>query len=148
MENKEEDIEGQLAEVEIHAHEGPHLPKEYLNLVRSRWMRSYRHCNDYMKLVQADAYYNAYGVYIINILNRPTTLVRLAVLGDDHDVVLGFGVAEGNTLHYVEVPTAYRRNGIGRNLVPEKIEWFSSLTKVGMKLWAEKFPYAKFNPFT
>lgn len=134
-------------EMEIHAHEGKYLPKQYLNLVRARWARSYRHNNDYMKLVQADAYYNAYSVYIMHILNRPSTTVRLAVLQEDPDVVLGFSVAEGNFLHYVEVPTAYRRQGIGRSLVPEKVEWFSHLTKLGMRLWAEKAPNAKFSPF-
>lgn len=146
MGNSKEAIEPSM--VEIHAHEGKYLPAQYLNLVRSRWMRSYRHCNDYMKLVDPAAYYQAYGVYILNILSRPTTVVRLAVLQEDHDVVLGFGVAENTLLHYVEVPTAYRKQGIGRNLVPEKVEWFSHLTKLGMKLWSLKAPHARFSPFT
>lgn len=145
MENKEEIGS---SEIEIHLHEGKHLPKQYRNLILSRWMHSYRRGNDYIKLINPQAYYSAYEVYILHILNRPLTSVRLAVLADDHDVVLGFGVSEGTMLHYVEVPKAYRRNGIGANLVPEKIEWFSHLTKIGMKLWAQKSPYAKFNPFT
>lgn len=137
----------EIPHLEIHAHEGKHLPRQYLNLVRSRWMRSYRHCNDYMKLVDADAYYNAYGVYVLHILNRPNTIVRVAVLGDDADVVLGFSVMENEVLHYVEVPKVYRKQGIGRNLVPGEVKWFSSLTKTGVRLWAEKAPHAKFNPF-
>lgn len=145
MENKKAPIEEGM--VEIHLYEGRKLPEQYLNLVRSRWKRSYRHCNDFMKLVYAPAYYQAYSVYIENILNRPTCEVRLAVLADDNDVVLGFGVAERNVLHYVEVPTAYRKNGIGRNLIPEKVEWFTHLTKIGLKLWGRKFPDAKLNPF-
>lgn len=139
--------EEEVAMVEIHAHEGRHLPKQYLNLVRSRWMRSYRKCNDFMRLIDSAAYYQAYSVYVDVILNRPTTTVRLAVLQEDHDVVLGFSVAEGNKLHYVAVPVLNRRQGLGRNLLPEKVEWFSHITKIGLKLWPIKFPDAKFSPF-
>lgn len=141
MEDKEQSL------VEIHQYPGKHLPGQYLNLVRSRWMRSYRFSNDYMRLTHAGAYYQAYGVYVMSILGRPTTKVRLAVLEEDNDVVLGFGVMDGTCLHYVEVPRAYRRNGIGTHLVPRKIEWFTHLTKIGMKLWSTKAPHARLNPF-
>lgn len=141
MENNQESL------VEIHLYEGRHLPKQYLNLVRSRWSRSYKHSNAYMKLVYAEAYYNWYSVYIMHILNRPNTVVRLAMLADDLDVILGFSVIEGDALHYVEVKGDYRRMGIGRNLVPEKIVYFSHITKIGARIWATKAPYARFNPF-
>ncbi len=133
--------------VQICAWQGKLLPKQYLNLVRSRWMRSYRHTNDYMKLVDSAAYYCAYSVYVELILNRPNTIVRLALLEEDDDVALGFSVVEGNCLHYVEVPRVNRRQGIGRALVPEKIEWFTHLTKIGMRIWSTKAPDAKLNPF-
>ncbi len=135
------------ARVQICAWAGRDLPKQYLNLVRSRWMRSYKHSNDYMKLVHSEAYYCAYSVYVENVLNRPNTTVRLALLEEDDDVALGFSVVENTCLHYVEVPKVNRGQGIGRALVPDKIEWFSHLTKIGFKLWAEKAPDAKFNPF-
>lgn len=144
-EKMENSIEPSL--VEIYAWQGKLLPKRYLNLVRSRWMRSYRHCNDYMKLVDAAAYYFAYGVYIENILRRPNTVVRLALLEEDDDVALGFSVVEGSCLHYVEVPKSNRKQGIGRALVPDRIDWFSHLTKIGQRLWSTKAPNAKFNPY-
>lgn len=143
MEDKKEAV----GRIEIHVHKGRLLPRQYLNLVRARWMRSYRHNNDYMKLIDSDSYYQAYSKYIMSILGREETIVRLAVLEEDSDVTLGFGVSENTTLHYVEVPTAYRRQGIGGGLVPTDIKWFTHLTKTGIKLWAEKFPQAKFNPF-
>ena len=133
--------------IEIHAHEGKWLPKQYVNLVRSRWMRSYRRCNDYMRLVDADSYYHAYSNYITVVLGRPRTIVRLAVLSDDNDVALGFSVCELKVLHYVDVPKVYRKKGIGRSLVPEQIEWFTHLTRIGARLWSTKAPHAKFSPF-
>lgn len=144
MENKKE-IERSL--VNICAWQGKLLPKQYLNLVRSRWMRSYRHNNDYMKLTDAAAYYCAYSVYVERILARPNAIVRLALLDEDDDVALGFSVIEKNCLHYVEVPKVNRGHGIGRALVVEKIDWFTHLTKIGMRIWSTKAPDAKFNPF-
>lgn len=136
-----------LTECEIHAYAGKDTPKRFLNLIRSRWMRSYKHDNDFMRLVHPEAYYFAYSHYVDKVLSRPNTEVRFAVLADDNDVVLGFSVTEGTALHYVHVPKDYRRNGIAGALVPKKIEWITHLTKIGMRIWAEKLPDAKFNPF-
>ena len=142
MANQEE-----IASYEIHLYAGKDVPKRYINLIRSRWMRSYKHDNDFMKLADPEGYYFSYSGYIESILNRPRTDVRFAVLSDDDDVVLGFSVTEANILHYVHVPKAYRKNGIAKMLLPDKIDWFSHLTKIGIKLWATKVPHAKFNPF-
>lgn len=133
--------------VEVHKHEGKKLPVQYLNLVRSRWMRSYRRHNDFIKLIDAASYFGAYEPYVVGVLNRPTTIVRLAVLQEDRDVVLGFSVSQGSVLHYVDVPTPNRRQGIGKSLVPQEIGWFSHITRIGMKIWPSKFPNAKFSPF-
>ncbi len=97
------------AAIEIFAYPGTRLPKQYINLVKSRWIRNYRTQNDFMKMVHAPCYYSAYNVYISNILNR---------------------------------------QGIGRLLVPEYIESFSHITRIGIQIWHKKFPRAKFNPFT
>lgn len=133
---------------EIHCFEGKHVPVNYLDVVRSRWARTYRHCNDYMKLIYPPAYYFAYDVYIKRILERQKVEVRIAVLQDDHDVVLGFSVTEGtNILHYVEVKRVMRRNGIANALVPDRIDWFTHLTKTGLRIWSRKNPDAKFSPF-
>ncbi len=136
------------AAIEIFAYPGTRLPKQYINLVKSRWIRNYRTQNDFMKMVHAPCYYSAYNVYISNILNRDSSIVRLAVLSEDNDVVLGFSIMAGSNLHYVHVPKGYRRQGIGRLLVPEYIESFSHITRIGIQIWHKKFPRAKFNPFT
>lgn len=135
------------AVIEIVAYPGSVLPKQYINLVKSRWIRNYKKENDYMKLVHPPAYYAAYSSYIAGIMGSPRTLIRLALLQEDPDVVLGFSVMRSSTLDYIHVPKGYRRQGIGRMLVPEYIEYFSHLTKIGINIWYKKFPKAKFNPF-
>jgi hypothetical protein len=73
--------------------------------------------------------------------------VRLAVLGDDSDVVLGFSCSRGDVLDYVHVHKDYRRNGIGCSLISEGIQTITHLTHNGMSFWTAVLPNTKFNPF-
>lgn len=142
MENKKKIV------VHIRAYKSAELPEHYLNFVKDFWLKTYRKCNKFMKLVDAASYFNAYPKYIKSILDRPSVTVRLAMLGDDEDVLLGFSVSEGPILHYVNVPFDYRNHGIGRKLVPFVVERFSHITETGMKLWTKKVPQAIFDPFS
>lgn len=141
----------------IYVYPGALLPKQYLNFVFSRWAKSYRHGNDYIKLCDSDSYFAAYRKYILALLLRPETRVRIAALSDEMDIALGFAVIREKILDYVHVHKDFRKQGIGRYLVGiphmetphnnTKIEEFTHLTKTGMKLWPTKLAHAKFNPF-
>lgn len=123
------------------------LPKTYVNFVISKWMKSFRYGNDYIKLTDSDSYYAAYKRYIESILDSPLTTVRLAVLTDEPDVAMGFSVATERVLHYVYVGLDYRGQGIGKRLVPIQVEKFTHLTRKGIQIWLVKAPKAKFDPF-
>lgn len=123
------------------------LPQNYTNYVKSKWMRSFRFGNDYMKLTDSDSYYEAYETYIDSILNGIDNKVSLAVLSDDPDVALGFSVYSDEVLHYVYVGIDYRMQGIGASLVSGPVREFTHLTRIGLKLWPKKAPHAKFQPF-
>lgn len=149
--------ESDLASYKVIAFRGGLLPEQYKGVVYSKWLRSLRYGNDYFKLIDAPAYYEAYHRYISNILKH--AVVRLAVLSDDADVVLGFSVTRGTILDYVhvlrirlKVPTGisvvdYRGRGIGKSLVPDNIEAFTHITKMGLIIWGNKYSHWKFNPF-
>ena len=122
-------------------------PEAYAGLVYSGWMHSLRYGNDMFKLMDQRPFYDAYKHYIESILKRPNSRLRVAVLTEDEDVALGWCVDEGNTLHYVYVPRDYRKAGIGRSLVPKDIRNFTHITTIGLSIWNEKFPTARFNPF-
>lgn len=126
---------------------GPELPDEFENLILSRWMRSLRYTNDYYKLIHPDSYYAVYQRIIKSILSRLETTVALAVLTDDHDIVLGFSVSRGNILDFIHVHKHQRRLGIGRTLIPDGIDTITHLTHTGMSIWASKYGHWKFNPF-
>lgn len=131
----------------IYRYPGCTLPKNYLNFVISKWSRSYRYGNDYIKLADSNAYFATYSAYIIRLLDQLSTNVRIACLADDTDVALGFSVTRGQILDYVHVHKDCRRHGIGTLLVPEDVKTFTHLTRTGMKLWSTKLPDAIFDPF-
>lgn len=124
------------------------LPVQYHNMIYSRWLRSLRHGNDWFKLIDSDEYYRNYHKVLENILDGPNEAsIRLAVLSDDHDVVLGYSVCRGDCLDYVHVQKDFRGMGIGRALVPANINWISHLTHTGLRIWGSKMGGVKFNPF-
>lgn len=126
---------------------GKNIPKQYKNLIYSKWLRTLRYGNDYFKLIDSHSYYSVYERYIAHTLDKPTVVVRFAVLSIDQDVVLGFSVSQENTLHYVYTHKDNRRQGIARSLVPFTVKTITHLTKTGLTLWNSKAPEAIFNPF-
>lgn len=100
-----------------------------------------------MKLIDSDAYYKNFHKYIERVLSVPEAVVRLAVLTDDQDIVLGFSVSREAVLDYVYVHKDNRRLGIGKSLVPEGITTITYLTFTGITIWANKYSKWKCNPF-
>lgn len=126
------------------------LPKQYNSVIRSRWKKSLRKGNPFFALIEPDAYYTAYNLYVEDLLSRPTSIVRLAVLTDDSDIVLGFSVIRDEILDFIHVHKDYgRRQGIGKRLMSNKITTFTHLTMLGKKIWQRKHAYKhlKFNPY-
>jgi hypothetical protein len=121
----------------------------YHHLILSSWTKSLRGNNEFFGLIDMPVFFQVYKVLIAQILNRPTTEVRLALLNDDEDVCVGWAVVEGDVLHYVYVKGDInaRRNGIAKRLVGEGITTITHITKLGKKIWQEKMPNVKFNPF-
>lgn len=123
------------------------LPEQYVPMIFSKWLRSLRHGNPLFKKIKSDEYYKYYHAYLENLLGKPDSLVRLAVLSDDHDVVLGFAVSREDVLDYMHVHLDYRKIGVGNKLLPEGITTFTHITFTGMKIWQAKYPSWNFNPF-
>lgn len=126
---------------------GPALPESYKDLIYAGWLKSYRFGNDYFKLIDPDHYYAMYPQYIARTLGLKDTTIRLGVLTDDRDVVLGFSVSRQNILDYIYVNKPYRRTGIGTKLLPENIDTFTHLTRTALTVWGSKYGKWKFKPF-
>ncbi len=126
---------------------GPAIPPDYQAIIYSGWLKSLRHGNDYFRLINPPQYYAAYHRYVSSILHKPEALVRLAVLTDDKDVVLGFSVVRDTILDYVCVFKNMRRQGIATSLVPADIDTITHLTKTALTIWGSKYGHWQFNPF-
>ncbi len=136
-----------MSSYQVVSYEGHALPKTYHALVFARWLKTLRSNNEYFRLIDSDSYYKSYHRYIEKILDELDSVVRLAVLSDDQDIVLGFSVVRFPVLDYVHVHKDQRRQGIAKCLVPPGIDTISHLTKIGMTIWGSKYGHWKFNPF-
>jgi hypothetical protein len=145
LETRADDTE--KAAYQVIAYPSASFPNQYRHMILSKWMRSLRYENSYFKLVNSDSYYAAYQRYIASLLARPNGTLRLAVLSDDHDVVLGWSLTERSTLHYVWVAHEQRNKSIAKSLVPILISKITHLTNTGMRIWNSKLPDAIFDPF-
>jgi GNAT superfamily N-acetyltransferase len=123
-----------------------HVPREYQNLIFSSWKRSLRKGNDFFQLIPGDIFHAHYQRFIEHLLSR-NGIVRLAVLTDDVDVVLGWSFHEQHTLHYVYVQRDFRRQGIAKRLVAAPVLTITHLTNLGLQIWPQKLKSATFNPF-
>lgn len=127
------------------------LPAEYEGLLYANWLRSFRNGNDMIKLINSSAYYDNYKNVITALCSHPKTQIRVAALSDEPDVAFGFSVCSPGILHYVYVPHAYRRTGIGRELIPPpmRIHSFTHVTKSWLAIWPTKnYQHMKYNPFS
>lgn len=125
------------------------LPSYYVSMIYSKWLHSLRYGNDAYKKIKSKTYYDNYHDFIENLLKKPDSIIRLAVLSSDHDVVLGFAVSREDVLDYIYVHQDYRNNKIGANLIPGGITTFSHITKIAKNIWQSNAKYKKlqFNPF-
>jgi hypothetical protein len=121
--------------------------EQYKALVLATWLRALRHGNPFFRDADAKTYWAIYSKVIMALLRRPECLIRIAVLTDEPDVVIGWSAVENSVLHFVFVKHQGRRRGIARSLIPGNVTVITHLTKTGRSLWQKKLPKAIFNPF-
>lgn len=125
-----------------------HLPDSYRNMILAKYLRSLRHTNDYFKKVDAAFFFKYQTEIIQDIMLRANAYIKLAVLSDDNDVVLGWSLMEPTILHYVWVGADYRNLKIGSILTSDAFHTITHYTKSGFSIWQKKFPNVVFNPYS
>lgn len=108
------------------------------------WLKGLRYSNSWFECIDQRAYFSTYLEIIKRILARPSVTTHIACLRDDPDVILGYSVTEPEILHWVFVKAAWRRIGIGSDLIPKDTKTITHLTKLGLQL---KPDFVSFNPF-
>lgn len=127
--------------------QGNELPTRYQAVVFSKWLRSLRNGNELFKATSSNDYYTHYHQFIERLLQKPDSLVRFAVLTENHDIVLAFSVSREDVLDYLYVQPEQRGQKLSTQLIPMKITAFTHMTKMWLPIWQSKYKDWKFNPF-
>jgi hypothetical protein len=137
------------ASYQIVVYPASELPAAYISLVFAKWLRSLRFGNPLFKKIDSDAFYKEYHGYLEALLKKPNSVIRLAVLSDDSDVVLGFSVSRESILDYVYVHKDQRKVGIAKILVPKGITTITHITDTALKICEKQLKDRSllFNPF-
>lgn len=108
--------------------------KRYRGLIFSKYLRSLKSGSYYFRMCDSVSFFQNYHLYFENLLKRPQIKFHIAVLSDNEDVVLGWAVKEGHTLHYVYVSPEQSGQGIARTLCGVFSE-VTQMTEAGAKIW-------------
>lgn len=125
---------------------------DYKAVIQATWLRGLKHGSDFFKLVDSKSFFSIYPKVIMNLIKRPDCMIRVAVLADAPDVIVGWSAFEKKVLHFVyvrpgEKGATPRKQGVATKLVPKDFDTITHLTKTGKSIWRRKYPKVKFNPF-
>ena len=114
--------------------------------VMATFLRGLYYGDSWFSLIPKDAFMMNYKHIAEALLNKH--LVKVACLKEDKDVILGYSILSKDfqTLHFVFVKSAFRKQGIGRSLIPHSISTVTHLTTLGKSLM-NKLSNCVFNPF-
>lgn len=128
--------------------------------IKATFLRGLYYSDSWFSVIPKDIFMENYSKVVEALLERYANLTRIACLKEDPDVILGYAMlGADNTAHWVFVKKAWRRQGIGRSLLPENLITITHLNGFGrtlcyggfnkdtQELITPKYPNAIFNPF-
>lgn len=118
-----------------------------INFIKSTWLHGLRYGNSWFTFIPKEIYFEAYSKIIEYVLMSPNTIVSVACLKEDKDVILGYAVYTNgyDCLHWSYVKSAWRKIGIAKELVPPTIKTVTHVTNIGKEISTKKG--LQFNPF-
>lgn len=121
------------------------------NFILATWLRGLYYGDNFWREVPKDIFMERYHTLVEHAIDDSKTVIQVACLKEDPEVILGYAVLGANTtgitLHWCFVKSAWRSIGIAKGLVPkEHINAVTHLTKTGLSI-LRKNPDVIFNPF-
>lgn len=121
------------------------------NFILATFLRGLYYGDSWFREVPKDIFMERYHSVIESIIDNANTIVQVACLKDDPEVILGYAILGANTtgvtLHWVFVKAAWRAIGIARGLIPiERVNAVTHLTRTGLSI-LRKNEQIVFNPF-
>ena len=122
--------------------------KTYEAFVCANWRQSLRKYNEIFKAIEDhQAYDREYSAFIKKLIEKPGCTIRVAVLTEDPEIILGFSSKREDVLDYVFVRHEQRGQKISNALITPNITTFTHMTKMWLPIWQSKYKDWKFNPF-
>lgn len=122
--------------------------QEDKSFIMATFLRGLYYGDSWFSLIPKDIFMDKYKVVIETLLVSPRVTIKVAVLPDDDNVILGYSIMSNDfqTVHWVFVKSVFRNKGIARSLLPKYPTAVSHLSKLGLTLLT-KFQNVVFDPF-
>lgn len=116
--------------------------------IMATFLRGLYYGDSWFSQIPSSIFMENYKQVVEALLFSPNTIVKVACLKEDPDVILGYSILGHNysTIHWVFVKAAWRKAGVARSLTPSRPETITHLTALGRSLM-NKFENVTFNPF-
>lgn len=115
---------------------------EDLNFIYDTWLNGLYFGNETFRLMREHIFKNFYQK-VLDIL-IPNTVIKVCALKEDIDTIIGYVVYRNTALDWVFVKPMWRKFGIAKKLIPEKIKTYSHITKMVKGFRPKEW---EFNPF-
>lgn len=116
------------------------------NFILATFLRGLYYGDSWFSLIPKDIFMENYKKVAEALVANQN--VKVACLKDDPDTIIGYSILSHDyqTLHWVQVKSAWRKHGVARALTPAHPTQVSHLTKLGLQLMS-KLENCVFNPF-
>lgn len=117
-----------------------------LDFIFSTWLRGLRYGNAWHMLIDQESYFKGQHKVIEKLLADPKTEIKVSCLKDAQEIIVGYSVYSGDTLHWVQVKSDWRKIGIATDLVPKTVKTVTNITKIGHSI-LKSHKNVIFNPY-
>lgn len=123
------------------------LPEDR-NFILATFLRGLYYGDSWFSVIPKPVFMDNYSKIASALVDNPKNMIKVACLKEDQSVILGYSILSPNfnKIAWVHVKKAWRKQGIGRSLLPQYPTSCLHLSAVGKSLMT-KYPDMIFNPF-
>ena len=119
------------------------------NFIKATWLNGIYYGGTFLSKMEKNLFMTHYSSILDNYLHSKATNIKLAVLKDDPEIIIGYVAyrninPEFSVLDYVFVKKNYRKSGFSKVLIPSNAKYCTILTALGAKY----IKNLQLNPFT
>lgn len=117
----------------------------YINFIRISYGKTVKASCSYFVAIPVDLFIERFNQTFTHLLSK--SMVRLMVLKEGPEVIIGYSIYHDNILSVVFVKRIFRKQGLMAALIPEGITDYATFIKKENHWLLEKFPALRFNPY-